>query len=385
MFNPLLQLIRDYYKTETFIPLHAPVFYGNERQYVLDALDSTFVSSVGQYVDRFEKQMAEYTGSPAAVVTVNGTSALHLALILAQVQPQDYVITQALTFVATCNAISYCQATPIFVDVDKKRMSLCPQALDAWLDAFAYRDDAGVCRYREDNRVIRACIPMHTFGHPAKMDELISVCSRWNLVLIEDAAESLGSYYNGKHTGTLGEMGVLSFNGNKILTTGGGGMILTHEHLAKRGKHLSTTAKKPHPYEFIHDEIGYNYRMPNLNAALGCAQLEKLNDFIEKKRHLAKTYAEFFQKSSFEFVKEPCDSRSNYWLNAIICEDKQQRDDLLKTSNAAGVMMRPIWQPMPDLAMFAHAPADDLTNTQYLAEHVINLPSSVTPIGDKHA
>ena len=377
MFNALLQFIRDHFHTQDFIPLHAPTFAGNERQYVLDTLDTTFVSSVGGYVDRFERDIASYTGSPAAVVIVNGTSALHMALMLAGVSEGDYVMTQALTFVATCNAIAYCQAEPIFLDVDRTHLSLSPSAMDVWLQEHAFIDDAGLCRHRTDNRIIRACIPMHTFGHPGDLDALVAVCHRWGLQLVEDAAESLGSLYKGRHTGTFGQFGILSFNGNKIITSGGGGMILCNKENAIRGKHLTTTAKKPHPYAYFHDEIGFNYRMPNLNAALGCAQLEQLESFVENKRALAHGYEQFFKDSPLQFVTEPEHCRSNYWLNAVICEDRKQRDEWLEISNQAGVMTRPLWEPMNRLPMFNKAPMGPLINTEWLVDRLVNLPSSV--------
>lgn len=378
MINALINFIQDQFNTRDFIPLHAPKFNGNERKYLLDTIDSTFVSSVGAYVDRFEKEMAAYTNSPSAVVTVNGTSALHCALILAGVKAKDYVITQALTFVATCNAISYCGAEPIFLDVDRNNPGLSPQAVNFWLEAFAFIDDEGHCRYKQDNRIIRACIPMHTFGHPVDMTLLIEVCQRWHLKIVEDAAESLGSLYKGQHTGTFGALGILSFNGNKIITTGGGGMILTNPELAMRAKHLTTTAKQPHPWEYIHDETGFNYRMPNLNAALGCAQLEQLELFIEKKRALAQSYSDFFNNSSMQFLREPENCRSNYWLNAVICENKDQRDDLLQRTNTAKVMTRPLWHLMNHLPMYKNAITADLSNSEWLAERVVNIPSSVT-------
>ncbi|MFW2535036.1 MULTISPECIES: LegC family aminotransferase [unclassified Legionella] len=385
MFNFLIQFIREQYRTDDFIPLHAPKFIGNERDYVLATIDSSFVSSVGAYVDKFEQEMAAYTGSPSAVVTVNGTSALHMALILAGVSQGDYVLTQPLTFVATCNAISYCKAEPVFLDVDKRNLGLSPQAVDAWLDEFAFIDEAGLCRHRADNRIIRACVPMHTFGHPADIDGLLDVSERWHVPIIEDAAESFGSLYKGRHTGTFGKIGVLSFNGNKIITTGGGGMILADKELGIRAKYLTTTAKKPHPYEFFHDETGFNYRMPNINAALGCAQLEQLDSFIESKRLLAKNYAALLANTSLQFISEPEGCRSNYWLNAVICENQQQRDELLKATNEAGVMTRPIWQPMHQLPMFKNALSGSLSNVEWFAERVVNLPSSVVIQRDVHA
>jgi aminotransferase in exopolysaccharide biosynthesis len=379
MFDSLIGFIREQYRSNDFIPLHAPVFLGNERAYVADTIDSTFVSSVGAYVDRFEKEMATYTGSARAVATVNGTAALHMALLLAGVKQGELVITQPLTFIATCNAIAYCGAEPVFVDVDRHTLGLSPAALSAWLVQYADLGSDGLCRTRADGRVVRACLPMHTFGHPADLDGLLDVCQRWNLVLVEDAAESLGSYYKGRHTGTLGAIGTLSFNGNKVITTGGGGMLLTDDALGIRAKHLTTTAKKPHPYEFVHDEIGYNYRLPNLNAALGCAQLEQLDGFITNKRQLAERYAAQLKGTDLQFFTEPAECRSNYWLNAVICEHREQRDLLLKSTNEKGVMTRPIWALMSHMPMFARCLKGELKNAEWLEERVVNLPSSIVP------
>lgn len=379
MFNALVQFIREQYRSDDFIPLHAPLFAGHERDYVVDTIESTFVSSVGAFVDRFERDMAAYTGSPRAVATVNGTAALHITLKLAGVLPGELVVTQPLTFVATCNAIAYCSAEPLFIDVDRHTLGLSPTALDAWLTEHAEVGDDGLCRTRSDGKVIRACVPMHTFGHPADLDGLVSVCARWQIVLVEDAAESLGSFYKGRHTGTFGALGTLSFNGNKIITTGGGGMILSNEALGSHAKHLTTTAKKPHPYEYVHDEVGYNYRLPNLNAALGCAQLEQLEAFIANKRELAARYAEHFQGSDLQFFTEPADCRSNYWLNAVICEGHEQRDALLKATNDRGVMTRPIWALMNHLPIYAHCRKGELSNAEWLEARVVNLPSSVLP------
>ena len=379
MFDALIDFVREQYRSNEFIPLHAPVFSGHERQYIVDTIDSTFVSSVGAYVDRFERDMATYTSSARAVGTVNGTAALHIALKLAGVEPGDLVITQPLTFVATCNAIAYCDAEPVFVDVDRHTLGLSPQTLDNWLNDHARIDDDGVCRTRADVKAIRACLPMHTFGHPADLDGLVEVCARWNLMLVEDAAESLGSLYKGRHTGTIGRLGTLSFNGNKIITTGGGGMILTDETLGSRAKHLTTTAKRPHPYEYVHDEVGYNYRLPNLNAALGCAQLEQLEAFVANKRELASRYAVYFSGSDLQFVTEPEGCRSNYWLNAVICDSREQRDALLKSTNDAGVMTRPIWALMNHLPTYAHCRQGPLTQAKWLEARVVNLPSSVLP------
>lgn len=343
MNDKLISFVRDYYATSEFIPLHAPVFSGCELEFVSESIKSTFVSSVGSFVDRFEQDIASYTGAEKAVATVNGTSALHIALKLAGVKSGDLVITQPLTFVATCNAIAYCNAEPVFVDVDKATLGLSAAALSFWLEENAFVDDEGNCRHRSDNRLVRACVPMHTFGHPADLDGLCQVAEAWGIVLVEDAAESLGSLYRDKHTGTFGKLGVLSFNGNKIMTTGGGGMLLTDSELGSRAKHITTTAKQPHPYEYVHDEVGYNYRLPNLNAALGCAQLEQIESFIESKRDLARAYEEVLRDENMLFVTEPESCRSNYWLNAVVCEDLAHRDALLESTNNQGVMTRPIW------------------------------------------
>lgn len=377
MFESLIGFVREQYGTGAMVPLHAPVFAGREQEYVAETITSTFVSSVGAFVDRFERDLAAYTGSPRAVATVNGTAALHAALVLAGVERGDLVVTQPLSFVATCNAISYCGAEPVFVDVERTTLGMSPLALAAWLEENARLDGDGVCRTREDNRVVRACVPMHTFGHPADLDGLAAVCGRWGLVLVEDAAESLGSLYKGRHTGTIGALGTLSFNGNKIITTGGGGAVLAGEALGIRAKHLTTTAKKPHPYEYIHDEVGYNYRLPNLNAALGCAQLEQLEDLIARKRELAQGYRALFAGSELEFIVEPEGCRSNYWLNAVVCADRAQRDALLKETNDKGVMTRPIWALMNHLPMYAACRRGDLANAEWLEARVVNIPSSV--------
>lgn len=378
MSDPLIRFIREYFDTDDFIPLHAPVFSGHEKNYVLDTIDSTFVSSVGGYVDRFENNIATYTGSPKAVATVNGTAALHIALKLAGVATGDLVITQPLSFVATCNAISYCGAEPVFVDVDRNTLGLSAKALELWLEENAFIDDEGLCRVILDRKVVRACVPMHTFGHPADLDGLLRVTRAWNIILVEDAAESLGSLYHGQHTGTFGAMGTLSFNGNKIITTGGGGMILSDESFCARAKHLTTTAKKPHPYEYVHDEVGFNYRMPNLNAALGCAQLEQLDTFIVAKRKLAAAYENQLSRSNLVFIKEPQGCRSNYWLNAILCEQKVQRDELLEATNRQGIMTRPIWALMNHSKMYQSCKQGDLTHSEWLEARVVNLPSSVS-------
>lgn len=383
MFESLIQFIRAQYRSNDFIPLHVPVFSGREREYVVDTIESTFVSSVGAYVDRFERDMATYTGSPRAVAAVNGTAALHIALLLAGVKRGDLVITQPLTFIATCNAIIYCGGEPVFVDVDRHTLGLSPTCVEAWLEEHAQRGGDGLCRTKIDGRVVRACLPMHTFGHPVDLDGLLAVCDQWNLVLVEDAAESLGSYYKGRHTGTLGALGMLSFNGNKIITTGGGGMILAADELGTRAKHLTTTAKIPHPYEYVHNEVGYNYRLPNLNAALGCAQLEQLEGFVACKRELASRYTEQLKGSELQFVTEPANCRSNYWLNAVVCDSRKHRAALLKATNNKGVMTRPIWTLMNRLPMYANCRHGKLTNAEWLEARVVNLPSGVLPETNK--
>lgn len=382
MFATLIDFVRDQYGTSAPIPLHAPVFGGHEREYVVDAIDTTFVSSVGPCVGRFERQVAEYTGSAAAVATVNGTAALHVALMLAGVQPGDLVVTQPLTFVGTCNAIAYCGADPVFVDVERTTLGMSAAALERWLSDNAFVDDDGTCRTKDDRRAVRACLPMHTFGHPVDLDGIGDTCAKWGLVLVEDAAESLGSLYKGRHTGTLGRLGVLSFNGNKIVTTGGGGMVITGDvALGQRAKHLTTTAKRPHTFEFFHEELGYNYRLPNLNAALGCAQLEQLDGFLAAKRALADRYGALLAGTELEFVVEPPDCRSNYWLNAVICADGARRDALLAATNDAGVMTRPIWTLMNRLPMYRDSRRGDLSMCEWLEARVVNLPSSVPPAG----
>ena len=379
MFDYLAKFIQDKYRTNSFIPLHEPRFIGKEKEFVSQTIDSTFVSSVGQYVNQFEEDIAKYTRSKRAIAIVNGTSALHLSMLMAGVKPGDYVITQALTFVATCNAIHYCQAEPILIDVDKKTLGLSPIALEAWLEENAFVDTDQVCKLKNSKRAIKACIPMHTFGHPVEIDTLAKICNVWKLAMIEDAAESLGSLFKDTHTGTFGLMGTLSFNGNKIITTGGGGAILCNEELYLKGKHLSTTAKKPNDIHFVHDEVGFNYRLPNINAALGCAQLESINLFVTQKRQLAEEYAQLLKNSHLEFFKEPKNCRSNYWLNTIICHDESQRNELLNYMNSREIMTRPVWTPMNKLPMFKNSISDSLQNTLWLEERIVNIPSSPPP------
>ncbi len=376
MFDSLAKFIQDKYKTNSFIPLHEPRFIGNEKNFVNQTIDTTYVSTVGKYVDQFEEDLAKFTGGKKAIAIVNGTSALHLSMLLAGVKPGDCVITQSLTFVATCNAIHYCQAEPILIDVDKKTLGLSPIALESWLEENAFVDSNQVCRLKNSKKSIRACVPMHTFGHPVEVDALKSITKKWKLALIEDAAESLGSLYKGVHTGTFGLAGALSFNGNKIITTGGGGAIICNEKLYTKGKHLSTTAKVPNNIHFFHDEHGYNYRMPNINAALGCAQLDSVELFIAHKRELASDYAKFLEGSELEFFTEPANCRSNYWLNAVICSDKNHRDKLLSFMNAKEIMTRPIWTPMHKLPMYSEVLRDNLQNTSWLEDRIVNIPST---------
>lgn len=362
---------------DDFIPLHRPIFEGNEREYLIDCVDSNFVSSVGEKVSDFEKKVAEFTGCAHAIATVNGTAALHVAVELAGVKPGDEVISQALTFVATCNAISYAGATPLFIDVDLDTMGLSASALRTFLEANAEKRVDGTYNMISGKR-ISACIPMHTFGLPCRIVELAEICSEWGIALIEDAAESLGSYVGNRHTGSIATMGTLSFNGNKVITTGGGGMIITDDpEVASRAKHITTTAKIPHPYEFCHDEIGYNYRMPNLNAALGCAQIERLDEILLAKARLADNWKAFFRDRDVHLVEAIPGNQSNYWLNAIVFDSTSDRDEFLKVTNDNGVMTRPIWTLMSKLPMYQTCQSDELKNSLWLEDRVVNIPSSV--------
>jgi len=374
----IVNFIQDIYSTKEFIPLHEPRFIGNEKKYLNDCIDSTFVSSVGAYVDRFEEEFAARVGSKYAIATVNGTAALHISLLLADVRKDDEVITQPLTFIATCNAISYIGAQSIFVDVDLDTMGLSPDSLKSFLESNCEIIN-NQCINKTTNKIIKACVPMHTFGHSCRIQEIKEICDTWNISLVEDAAESLGSYYNDKHTGTFGKVSAFSFNGNKIITSGGGGVIVTDDEvLAKRAKYLTTTAKVPHKWEYVHDEIAYNYRMPNLNAALIVAQLEQLDNFINNKRILALKYEDFFASNNeIDFVKEPNNSKSNYWLQAVIVKDVQKRDEFLDFTNKNGVMTRPIWKLMNELEMFKDCQRTNLDNSKYLEERVVNITSSV--------
>lgn len=373
----IISFIQDAFRTKDFIPLHEPRFRGNEKKYVLDTIDSTFVSSVGAYVDRFEVMMQGITATKKAIATVNGTSALQIALRLAGVSTGDEVITQALTFVATANAIAHNGATPIFLDVDLDTMGLSPKAVQLFLDEYGEIREDG-CYNKSTGKKIAACIPMHTFGFPVHLDELIHVCDQWNIPVVEDAAESLGSEYKGKQTGSFGKLGIFSFNGNKTVTCGGGGAIVTNYiELGIKAKYLTTTAKRPHPYEFFHDELGYNFRMPNLNAALACAQLEQLDGMLESKRELALLYQDFFSSQGIYFRTELPDTKANYWLMCVELENKEERDLFLKETNSNKVMTRPIWQLMYRLPMYQDCHRDAQKNAEFLEERIVNIPSSV--------
>lgn len=378
MYKQTVDFIKSLFPAQEFIPLHEPRFVGNEKKYVLDCIDSTFVSSVGKYVDDFEKQIATYTGAKYAVACVNGTAALHMAMLVAGVKQNDIVITQPLSFIATCNAIAYIGAAHLFVDVDMDTMGLSPEKLKTYLNEFAIKKSDGFTYHKITNQKITACVPMHTFGHPGRIDEIATICEHYNIALIEDAAESIGSFYKDKHTGTFGLLGTFSFNGNKTITAGGGGAIVTNnEVLAKRAKYLTTQAKVPHRWNFVHDEIGYNYRMPNINAALMCAQLEQLDAFIKNKRELASIYSDFFKKSEIQFMHEPSNSKSNYWLCSILLKSEATRDEFLQYTNDNGVMTRPVWELMNKLTMFKNALCGDLSNAKNLRERLVNIPSSV--------
>jgi len=377
MYQETIDFIKSSFNTTDFIALHEPKFIGNEKKYLNECIDSTFVSSVGKFVDQFEQIIAEYTGVKYAIATVNGSSALHISLLLSGVEAGDEVITQPLTFIATCNAISYCNAQPVFIDVDKDTMGLSPVALREFLQENCVIKDRQ-CINKTTGKIIKACVPMHTFGHPCRIDDIQAICAEYHIGLVEDAAESLGSFYKDKHTGAFSKLAAISFNGNKIITAGGGGCIITNnEDLAKKAKHLTTTAKVSHKWEYTHDSIGYNYRMPNINAALLVAQLESLDKYLVSKRKLAQDYKGFFINKMPQFIEEPIHSQSNYWLNAVILKDRVQRDLFLTETNANGVMTRPIWVLMNKLDMFKSFQCGDLSNAEWLEDRVVNIPSSV--------
>jgi perosamine synthetase len=378
MFEKIVSFIKSLYPTENPVPLHAPRFTGNEKKYLIDCIESTYVSYVGQYVSRFEDAIRQFTGAKYAVAVSTGTAALHVALLLAKVAPGDEVITQPLTFIATANAISYCAAQPIFVDVERSSLGLDPEKLNHFLLNNAVVKSDGRCYNKITDRKIAACVPMHTIGHPVRIDQIMEICRRYQIPVVEDAAEALGSFYKGQHTGTFGQLGILSFNGNKPVTTGGGGMIITNDEiLAVKAKHLTTTAKKPHPWEFVHDQVGYNYRMPNINAAVGCAQMECFAGVLENKRNTAQMYNRFFQENGIPFITELADARSNYWLNAIVLKDREEREKFLVYTAEKGVQTRPVWTLMPNLPMYHHCQRTSLECAQWLEDRLVNIPSSV--------
>ena len=378
--NLIVEKLHNVLPQKEFIALHEPLFAGNENKYVKECIDTAWVSSVGKYVDLFEEKLAEYCGVKRAVAVVNGTSALHVCLLLSGVKANDEVLVPALTFIATANAVSYCGAIPHFVDSAYNTLGIDPIALDRYLGEIAVLRD-GECFSRHTGRRISAVVPMHTFGHPVDMDAMQSVCDKYHLALIEDAAESIGSFYKGRHTGNFGRIAAMSFNGNKTITTGGGGAVLTNdEELGALAKHLTTQAKVPHRWEFAHDMIGYNYRMPNINAALGCAQLESLPDFVKKKRALAKKYVKSLADvADISFFQEPDFAKSNYWLNAILLDKNYaaERDNLLEALNNAGIMARPIWNLMYTMPMFKNCPRMDCPVAEDIGRRLINIPSSV--------
>jgi perosamine synthetase len=375
--NDAISFIQDLYKTKEFIPLHTPTFGGNEKRYLLETIDSTYVSSVGAYVDQFEAMMTTITKTKKSVAVVNGTSGIQVALRLVGVSVDDEVITQALTFVATANAIAYNGATPIFIDVDIDTMGLSSKAVSQFLEEFGDLREEG-CFNKKTGKKISACLPMHTFGFPVHLDELKKVCDAWNIPIVEDAAESLGSEYKDKPTGSIGKIGVFSFNGNNIVTCGGGGAIVTNdEELGVKGKFITTTAKVPHPFEFFHNELGFNFRMPNLNAALACAQLEQLDSFLKNKRTLALAYQTFFDANGIQFRTEIPNTKANYWLMCVQLENLKERDFFLNETNNNKVMTRPIWQLMYRLPMYQHCQRDEQLNAQFLEERIVNIPSSV--------
>lgn len=376
-FEPIVNFIKELYQPQQIIPLHEPRFAGNEKKYILETIDSTMVSSVGPFVNKFEDAVKTFVGAQYAVATVNGTSGLHIALKLAGTDINEEVLTPALTFVATANAIAYCHASPVFIDSERTTMGVSPEKLEEFLKNETTTGKNGDRYNRTTGRRIAACMPMHVFGHSCAIETIQSICNHYSVALVEDAAESLGTLYNGKHTGTFGVLGVYSFNGNKTITTGGGGMIVTdNKDLARRAKHITTTAKKEHQWEYVHDEIGYNYRLPNINAALGCAQMEQLPKFIAQKRKLSGDYQWFFDKIGMNMFTEKAPCTWNCWLNSILFDDCAQRDAFLKYSNEQGIRSRPIWQLINTLPMYKTCQTTNLENAQWLADRVVNIPSS---------
>ena len=382
MYKSFINFVRELYGTDGFIPLHAPTFEQRDKDYVIDAIDSTFVSSVGEYVNRFEHDLSNFTGAARAVATVNGTTALQVALRLAGVGPGTEVITQPLTFVATVNAVSHLGAAPVFIDVDKDTMGMSPTALESFLSSQTVLKDSRTYN-RHTGRHIAAIVPMHTYGHPCRIREIVQTADKWSIPVVEDAAEAIGSTINGRHCGYSGKLGILSFNGNKTITCGGGGAILSNdEHVADHAKHLTTTAKIPHSWEFDHDEIAYNFRLPNLNAALACAQLERLPVILQKKREIASAYKTFFDSHDWgRFMTEPENTQSNYWLCTIALQDRSSRDAFLERTNAAGLMTRPAWKLINQLSIYSDCRTGPLSNAQWLYDRIVNLPSGIQTHG----
>ena len=368
---------RLYNKPKGFIPLHKPLFFGNEKKYLSNCIDSTFVSSVGKYVEDFEQILQKYTGVKRAIATVNGTNALQIALLGVGVAKNSEVITQSLSFIATSNAISYLHATPVYVDVDKSTMGMSPDFLLDWLKENVTLNKSNKPINKNTNREISACLPMHTFGHPCEIDKIVEICDNYNIPVVEDAAESIGSFYKGKHTGNYGKASVISFNGNKTITTGGGGAILTNNNkLADHLKHLINQAKINHSWEYKHDFIGYNFRMPNVNAAIGLAQMEVLSSILDSKKKIFQKYRDFFNKIEIDFFSEPIDSNSNYWLNSVILDNREQKEDFLKIMNMNGINCRPIWSLINNQNMYKNCQHGDLSNSKWLEDRVVNIPSS---------
>ena len=378
-FLQLIDFIKSLYPNQESVQLHAPIFQGNEKKYLMDCIDSTYVSYVGKYVTQFENMIAQYTGAKYAIAMVNGTAALQVALEVSGVKPGDEVITQALTFVATVNAITHAGAKPAFIDVEMSTLGMSPERLSDWLlKNTVYDEIKKTTKNKLTGSKISAIVPMHTFGHPCRIDEILAIAGEYNIPVVEDAAESLGSYYKEKHTGTFGLAGTLSFNGNKTITTGGGGMVITDdEAFAREVKHITTTAKIPHAWDFVHDQVGYNFRMPNINAAVGVAQMENLEKYLAVKRKIAENYLDFFKSSEFQFIREPDNARSNYWLNAILLKDRMERNQFLEYSNKMGVMTRPVWRLMNKLSMYKDFSADSLDDSRWLEDRVVNIPSGV--------
>ncbi|MBI1931119.1 MAG: LegC family aminotransferase [Ignavibacteriales bacterium] len=375
MIEKTIKFIKQLYNTDNFIALHSPVFIGNEKKYLNDCIDSTFVSYIGKYVTKFEEMTAKYTGSNYAIAVVNGTTALQIALNLLGVEDGDEVITQPLTFVATANAIKHAGGEPVFVDVDIDTLGMSPNKLEDFLKKNCeIRNE--LCYNKYSKKKIKAIVPMHTFGFPVRIKEIISIANKYHIKLVEDSAESLGSFYEGQHTGTFGEIGILSYNGNKVITTGGGGIILTNnKDLAQKAKHITTTAKIPHKWEYVHDMVAYNYRMTNVTAALGVAQMENLNEFLENKRKTAEQYDKFFTNSEYRLIKSPLNVITNNWLNTIQVSNKIVRDEFLEKTNNVGIMTRPVWQLMNKLEMFKNCFKGNLDNSVWLADRLVNIPS----------